>query len=73
MLARVHDERDDVLGFLLSQMGPPHFPTPIGVFRAVHRDTYETVVGLQLDAARQRQGAGDLDALFSRGDTWSVA
>ena len=68
-----HDERDDVLGFLLSQMGPPHFPTPIGVFRAVNRDTYETVVGLQLEAARQRQGAGDLDALFSRGDTWSVA
>jgi 2-oxoglutarate ferredoxin oxidoreductase subunit beta len=69
----VHDERDPVLAFLLSTMRPPQFPTPIGVFRAVTRQTYERIVAQQIDGARQRQGEGDLDELLNRGDTWTVA
>jgi 2-oxoglutarate/2-oxoacid ferredoxin oxidoreductase subunit beta len=69
----VHDEKDPVLAFLLSQMTPPKFPTPIGIFRTVDRPTYETVLSEQIRSAKQRQGEGDLDELLLRGDTWTVA
>jgi 2-oxoglutarate/2-oxoacid ferredoxin oxidoreductase subunit beta len=69
----VHDEADPVLAFLLSTMRPPEFPTPIGVFRAVERETYESIVTEQLQSAKQRQGEGDLEELLSRGDTWTVS
>jgi 2-oxoglutarate ferredoxin oxidoreductase subunit beta len=68
----VHDETDPVLAFLLSTMSPPKFPTPIGVFRAVTRETYENIVTEQIHTAKQRQGEGDLDELLNRGDTWTV-
>jgi 2-oxoglutarate ferredoxin oxidoreductase subunit beta len=68
----VHDEADPVLAFLLSTMQPPKFPTPIGVFRAVDRSTYEASLARQIDQARTTHGKGDLDELFGRGDTWTV-
>ena len=42
-------------------MTPPRFPTPIGVLYEVDRPAYETGVRAQLDAARARPGAADLD------------
>ncbi len=69
----VHDEQDSALGFLLSLMGPPAFPTPIGVFRDITRPTYEGILSEQIHQAKQRQGEGDLDELLNRGDTWTVA
>jgi 2-oxoglutarate ferredoxin oxidoreductase subunit beta len=69
----VHDETDPVLAFLLSTMSPPKLPTPIGVFRAVTRETYESIVTEQMQTAKQRQGEGDLEELLNRGDTWTVA
>ena len=69
----VHDETDPVLALLLSLMSPPNFPTPIGVIRAVTRQTYEHIVTEQLQSAKQRQGDGDLDELLNRGDTWTVS
>jgi len=68
----VHDERDDTLAFLLSTMQPPKFPTPVGIFRAVERTTYDVAINEQLAQVKQRQGDGDLDELFARGDTWNV-
>ncbi len=68
----VHDETDAVLAFLLSTMQPPAFPTPIGVFRAVDRPTYEAALKQQVEQARAKDGPGDLDDLFNRGDTWVV-
>jgi len=68
----VHDETDTGLAFLLSLMAPPRFPTPIGIFRAVPRSTYEEILAEQIHAARRRQGAGDLEQLLHRGDTWTV-
>ena len=68
----VHDETDDAHAFLLSTLQPPKFPMPIGIFRAVQRSAYDDAVNAQLQDAVTRQGAGDLDALFNRGDTWEV-
>jgi 2-oxoglutarate ferredoxin oxidoreductase subunit beta len=69
----IHDEKDSALAFLLSLMQPPAFPTPIGIFRAVERPTYEGVLEDQIRQAKQRQGDGDLEELLSRGDTWTVS
>ena len=68
----VHDEQDPVLCFLLGTMQPPEFPTPIGVFRAVQRSTYEDVAASQIETARAKQGDGDLEDLLGRGDTWTA-
>jgi 2-oxoglutarate ferredoxin oxidoreductase subunit beta len=68
----VHDERDDTLAFLLSTMQPPKFPTPLGIFRAVDRASYDQAINQQLDAVKAQQGPGNLDELFARGDTWDV-
>src|ERR1035437_3052548 len=64
----VHDENDSALAFLLGLLGPPQFPLPIGVFRAVERPTYESTLAGQMQAAIQQQGKGDLEELLSRGD-----
>jgi len=68
----VHDENDSALAFMLSLVGPPEFPVPIGVFRARQRPAYETALAAQMQSAIQRQGNGDLEELLSRGDTWTV-
>jgi 2-oxoglutarate ferredoxin oxidoreductase subunit beta len=69
----VHDEQDPSLGYILSHLGPPAFPTPIGVFRAIVRPTYEALVAEQIKQAQQKSGPGDLDAAMRRGDTWTVS
>ena len=69
----VHDEQDRTLATLLARLGPPEFPTPVGVFYAVERPRYEVAVADQITRARTRAGAGDLDALLASGDTWTVA
>jgi len=71
----VHDEsRDDpALAFALSRLSAtPTTPTPVGVFRAVERPTYEAQVQRQLVNAVDRQGPGDLAALIGSGATWDV-
>jgi 2-oxoglutarate ferredoxin oxidoreductase subunit beta len=68
----VHDEHDPTLAYFLSRMSPPEFPTPLGIFLAVERQTYDAGVNAQLAAARPKTGVADLDALFNRGDTWTV-
>jgi len=70
-----HDERapEPTLAYLLSRMGYPAFPEPIGVFRAVERPTYDAEFVKQIDAAKQKQGEGDLNKLLNQGETWTVA
>ena len=70
----VHDEKREPpgLAFQLSHLASgPHEPTPIGVFRAVERPTYETLMQDQLIAAQER-GPGDLGKLLASGGTWTV-
>jgi 2-oxoglutarate ferredoxin oxidoreductase subunit beta len=67
----VHDETNPALAYLLSRMGPPAFPTPIGVFTAVERPCYEEVLVAQVATARQK-GRADVKALLNSGETWVV-
>ncbi|MET9463459.1 2-oxoacid:ferredoxin oxidoreductase subunit beta [Streptomyces sp. NPDC006544] len=46
--------------------------TPIGVFRDVARPVYDTLMAEQLETAVDRSGKGDLGALLSGNDTWTV-
>ena len=71
----VHDERreDPGLAFLLSHLATgPTVPTPVGVFRAVERPDYGTLVNRQVVAAGERLGPGDLGDLLSSGTTWQT-
>ena len=71
----VHDEArlDPSLAFALSRLASgPYTPTPIGVFRAVQRPDYGSLVGDQLVSAAARKGPGDLAALLRSGTTWTV-
>jgi 2-oxoglutarate ferredoxin oxidoreductase subunit beta len=72
----VHDEHraDPSLAFALSRLADqPTTPTPVGVFRAVSRPTYDGEMSRQLVEASTKAGAGDLDALLRAAPTWQVA
>jgi 2-oxoglutarate ferredoxin oxidoreductase subunit beta len=68
-----HDEKapEPTLAYLLSRMTHPHFPEPIGVYRDVEAPRYEEVLANQI-AVAQKRGRGDLKALFTSGETWTV-
>jgi 2-oxoglutarate ferredoxin oxidoreductase subunit beta len=72
----VHDahREDPALAFALSRLSEVHTlaDTPIGIFRDVTRPSYDRLVREQLDEARDKKGAGDLQALVRGGDTWLV-
>jgi 2-oxoglutarate ferredoxin oxidoreductase subunit beta len=69
----VHDETDAGLAFGLSRLAHGvGDPTPFGVFRAVERPDYASLVDQQMDAARAKQGEGDLGDLLRSGATWTV-
>ncbi|MDQ1611636.1 MAG: 2-oxoglutarate/2-oxoacid ferredoxin oxidoreductase subunit beta [Pyrinomonadaceae bacterium] len=70
----VHDIhlKDPSVAFMLARMEYPDFPQPVGIFRAVERDTYEDMMEAQIEAAIAKQGAGSLEKLINSGDTWIV-
>ncbi|HYB90317.1 MAG TPA: 2-oxoacid:ferredoxin oxidoreductase subunit beta [Candidatus Binataceae bacterium] len=67
----VHDETNLGLAFMLGNFEAP-LPTPIGIFYAVERPSYEAAVNQQLADVKAKQGAGDLTKLLRSGDTWTV-
>ncbi|MGI9354172.1 MAG: 2-oxoacid:ferredoxin oxidoreductase subunit beta [Rhizobiaceae bacterium] len=69
-----HDESDPnpSLAYALSQLGPPSFPRPLGVFRALEAESYDAAVHRQIAEAR-RGPAITLDELLRQGDTWEIS
>ena len=74
----IHDERADTptLAYLLSQMvhlpEEDSFPEAVGVLRAVNRPTHHELVEGQIAKARGKQGRGDLQAILTGDETWTV-
>ncbi len=71
----VHDESrvDPSLAFALSRLAEhPETPTPVGVFRAVERGSYEGAMQRQIATALEKSGPGDLAALLRSAPTWHV-
>ncbi|MCA1221507.1 2-oxoacid:ferredoxin oxidoreductase subunit beta [Streptomyces sp. 8L] len=73
----VHDASaaSPTTAFALSRLADPDtlHHTPIGVFRNVRRPVYDTLMNEQLDRAVEQRGKGDLSALLTGSDTWTVA
>ncbi len=71
----VHDAHspDPSTAFGLSRLADDTLArTAIGVFRSVIRRTYDDLMSSQVERAVEKQGAGDLGALLTSGDTWTV-
>src|SRR5690349_6356905 len=70
----VHDIylQDPSVAFMLARMEQPDFPQPVGIFRAVERATYESMMEDQIQAAIAKSGPGSLEKLINSGDTWVV-
>jgi 2-oxoglutarate/2-oxoacid ferredoxin oxidoreductase subunit beta len=70
----VYDEEDQnpTLAYLLSGMSYPDYPVPIGVFRNIRKPTYDELMTGQANRSVELFGKGDLQKLFSTGDTWVV-
>ena len=71
-----HDEKaaEPSLAYLLSRLRHEDgFPEPIGVFRAIDVPRYDHELNKQLDLAKEKRGAGDLNDLFNAGETWTVS
>jgi 2-oxoglutarate ferredoxin oxidoreductase subunit beta len=71
----IHDEHrpDPSLAFALSRLADrPDSPTPVGVFRAVERSSYEVSMQRQLVDAAERSGPADMAALLRNAPTWTV-
>jgi 2-oxoglutarate ferredoxin oxidoreductase subunit beta len=70
----VHDAHaeEPYLALMLSRLAWPDYPVPVGVFRDVDRPTHDALLTEQVDAARARQGEGDLVKALRGGETWVV-
>ncbi|MFI2034436.1 2-oxoacid:ferredoxin oxidoreductase subunit beta, partial [Streptomyces bottropensis] len=72
----VHDAHaaSPTTAFALSRLADPDtlHHTPIGVLRSVRRPVYDTQMADQLDTAIDQHGKGDLAALLTGKDTWTV-
>ncbi len=71
----IHDERDPnpAIQMMLARMMYPDMPEPIGVFRDVDGvATYNDQINEQVSQSVAARGAGELQSLFTTGDTWEV-
>ena len=70
----MHDETaaEPTLATMLARMRHPALPEAIGVLRAVERPAFDALVNEQVEAARAREGKGELADLLRAGDTWTV-
>ena len=66
-----HDP-NPALAFLIAQLSPPEFPTPIGVFRSVSRPAYELASVAQIEELTEARGEGTLRDLVYSGELWTV-
>ncbi len=63
---------DSGSAYLLSQLEPPEFPVPLGVFRSVSLPTYEELSEDLGRRARAVAGRGRLETLLTSGTTWTI-
>jgi 2-oxoglutarate/2-oxoacid ferredoxin oxidoreductase subunit beta len=72
--ALVHHAQNENPGyaFALAQMSYPEYPTPVGVFRAVEKPTFEDNLHHQIKVAKDQKGEGQLEQLILGNDYWEV-
>jgi 2-oxoglutarate ferredoxin oxidoreductase subunit beta len=67
--------KDPGLAFALSRLSNPRTleNTPIGVFRDIHRPSYDRLVREQIANVIETKGPGNLQSLLNGSDTWEVS
>ena len=73
----IHDEKDFYKAQILIRMFDDpslqgHLPRPFGVFFETDRACYEDVMAMQMEEAKAKSGAGDLDKLLKGRETWTI-
>ncbi|MDF1563223.1 MAG: 2-oxoacid:ferredoxin oxidoreductase subunit beta [Deltaproteobacteria bacterium] len=71
-----HDPKspDPSYAFMLSRMGLDGvLPTPVGIFRAVERPTYEDMLHKQIADAKPDGKKADLHDLLTSGSSWTIS
>jgi len=70
----VHDAgaESDATAFMISRLGQPEFPVPLGVFRSVKAPTYDGLSEELSATAQARSGRGKLEQLLASGTTWTI-
>ncbi len=71
----VHDEFDESplrAIFLAHMTDYEGFPTPVGVFRQISKETYDAGIENQISGVIKMKGEGDLDKILFNGNTWEV-
>lgn len=68
----VHDEGSVLIAQMLARMTYPEFPTPVGVFRAVNRPSYDALLQAQIDEARAARPGETVQDMLNAGLTWVV-
>ncbi len=71
----LHDEFDEssVLAIFLAHLTDYNgFPTPVGVFRQIKKETYDFGIEAQIANVVKMKGEGDLDKILFDGNTWEV-
>lgn len=68
-----HDEyaTEPTLAFFLSRMRHPQFPEPVGVFRAIQKETYDGMLEQSMREAKEAR-VKTLQELLNEGETWTV-
>jgi 2-oxoglutarate ferredoxin oxidoreductase subunit beta len=75
-LGVAHDEHaaDASYAFSLSRITRgTHGRVPLGVFRDVERPVYDELMAEQIETATAKRGPGDLAALLTSGETWTIS
>lgn len=71
----IHDEfsEEPILAMILAHITDhPDFPTPIGVFRQIYKETYDGAIASQIDFITEKRGKGDLKKALFGANTWEV-
>ncbi len=71
----VHDEfsAEPILAMILAHITDhPDFPTPIGVFRQIEKETFDGAIASQIDFITEKRGKGDLKKALFGANTWEV-
>ncbi len=70
----IHDryEKNPGIHRMLGKMGPPVLPVALGVIRSAEFETYDDMVEVQIESAREQTEIKSVDDLLKSGETFNV-
>lgn len=68
----IHDPKNTVQAYMLTQMDYPHFPVPMGVFQKIEKPSFDQMVHEQNKMVVEKKGVGSLEKLIQGPDSWLV-